>query len=199
MLRLFPPFAAAALIAGCAEAAPAPAPSAQRAVAVVAGGCFWCTEADFDKLPGVLATTSGYVGGKLANPTYEQVSAGNTGHIEALRVVYDPAKLSYAKLLAHLFRTIDPLDSGGQFCDRGYQYRSAIFVADAQQRSIAQASNARAAAVLKKPVATLILPAAKFYPAEDYHQDYYKKNPTKYRFYRWNCGRDKRLKQVWGG
>ncbi len=199
MLRLFPPFAAAALIAGCAEASPAPAPSAQRAVAVVAGGCFWCTEADFDKLSGVLATTSGYVGGKLANPTYEQVSAGNTGHIEALRVVYDPAKLSYAKLLAHLFRTVDPLDSGGQFCDRGYQYRSAIFVADAQQRSIAQATKARAEAVLKKPVATLILPAAKFYPAEDYHQDYYKKNETKYRFYRWNCGRDKRLKQVWGG
>ncbi|MBA2772105.1 MAG: peptide-methionine (S)-S-oxide reductase MsrA [Sphingomonas sp.] len=198
-MRFFPAFASAALIAGCAEAAPAPAASNQRAVAVVAGGCFWCTEADFDKLPGVLATTSGYTGGKVANPTYEQVSAGNTGHIEALRIVYDPGKLSYAKLLAHLFRTVDPLDSGGQFCDRGYQYRSAIFVADAQQRSLAQASKARAAAVLKKPVATLILPAAKFYPAEDYHQDYYKKNPTKYRFYRWNCGRDKRLKQVWGG
>jgi peptide-methionine (S)-S-oxide reductase len=198
-MRTFPAFAAAALIAGCAQAAPAPAASNQRAEAVVAGGCFWCTEADFDKLPGVVATTSGYIGGKVANPTYKQVSAGNTGHIEALRVVYDPTKLTYAKLLAHLFRTVDPLDSGGQFCDRGYQYRSAIFVADAQQRSIAQASKARAAAVLKKPVATLILPAAKFYPAEDYHQDYYKKNPTKYRFYRWNCGRDKRLKQVWGG
>ena len=198
-MRLFPSLAAAWLIAGCAEAAPAPAPSAQRAVAVVAGGCFWCTEADFDKLPGVLATTSGYVGGRVPNPSYDQVSAGNTGHIEAVRIVYDPARLSYAKLVAHLFRTVDPLDSGGQFCDRGYQYRSAIFVADTEQRSIAQATKARAAALLKRPVATLILPAAKFYPAEDYHQDYYKKNPAKYRFYRWNCGRDKRLEQVWGG
>jgi peptide-methionine (S)-S-oxide reductase len=198
-MRFFPTLAAAWLIAGCAEAAPAPAPSAQRAAAVVAGGCFWCTEADFDKLPGVISTTSGYIGGKVINPTYEQVSAGNTGHIEAVRVVYDPSKLSYAKLVAHLFRTVDPLDSGGQFCDRGYQYRSAIFVADAQQRSVAEAASARAAASLKKPVATLILPAARFYAAEGYHQNYYKKNPTKYRFYRWNCGRDKRLAQVWGG
>jgi peptide-methionine (S)-S-oxide reductase len=200
-MRFFPTLAAAWLVAGCAEAAPAPAPapSGHRAVAVVAGGCFWCTESDFDKLPGVLATASGYVGGKVANPTYEQVSAGNTGHIEAVRVVYDPTKLTYAKLVGHLFRTVDPLDSGGQFCDRGYQYRSAIFVASVEQRRIAEATKTRAAAVLKKPVATLILPAAKFYPAEGYHQDYYKKNPAKYRFYRWNCGRDKRLRQVWGG
>ncbi len=198
-MRFFPDLAAAALIAACAQAAPAPAASAQRAVAVVAGGCFWCTEADFDKLPGVLSTTSGYTGGKVANPTYEQVSGGDTGHIEALRIVYDPSKTSYAKLVAHLLRTVDPLDLGGQFCDRGYQYRSAVFVADAHQRRIAQASKARAAAVLKKPVATLILPAANFYLAEDYHQDYYKKNSTKYRFYRWNCGRDKRLAEVWGG
>lgn len=198
-MRLFPTLAAAWLVTGCAEAASAPAQSGQRAVAVVAGGCFWCTEADFDKLPGVLATTSGYAGGRVANPTYEQVSAGSTGHIEAVRVVYDPARLSYANLVGHLFKTVDPLDSGGQFCDRGYQYRAAIFVANPEQRRIAEAAKARAAAVLKRPVATLILPPATFYPAERYHQDYFKKNPAKYRFYRWNCGRDKRLAQVWGG
>lgn len=197
-MRALSTLLAAALIAGCAQAAPAPPASGQRAEAIVAGGCFWCTESDFDKLPGVLSTTSGYVGGRVANPTYEQVSAGNTGHIEAVRIIYDPAKLSYSKIVGHLFRTTDPLDSGGQFCDRGYQYRSAIFVADRQQRSLAETAKARTAATLKKPVATLILPAAKFYPAEQYHQDYYKKNPAKYRFYRWNCGRDKRLKQVWG-
>ena len=198
-MRFLLPLAAVWLVAGCTEAASAPAPSAPRAVAVVAGGCFWCTEADFDKVPGVIATTSGYTGGRVTDPSYEQVSAGNTGHIEAVRIVYDPSKLSYDKLVAHLFRTVDPLDSGGQFCDRGYQYRSAIFVADQRERSIAQAAKARSAAALRKPVATLILPAAKFYPAEGYHQDYYKKNPAKYRFYRWNCGRDKRIGQVWGG
>jgi peptide-methionine (S)-S-oxide reductase len=198
-MRLLLPLAAAWLIAGCGEAASAPPASGARAVAVVAGGCFWCTEADFDKLPGVVGTTSGYTGGKVANPTYEQVSAGNTGHIEAVRITYDPTKLSYAKLVSHLFRTVDPLDSGGQFCDRGYQYRSAVFVAQPQQRAIAEATKAHVASALRKPVATLILPAATFYPAEAYHKDYYKKNPTKYRFYRWNCGRDKRLNQVWGG
>ncbi len=198
-MRFLPTLAAACLIGACAEAAPAPAPSGARAVAVVAGGCFWCTESDFDKLPGVVSTTSGYTGGRLANPTYEQVSGGDTGHIESVRVVYDPTKLSYGKLVAHLLRTVDPLDSGGQFCDRGDQYRSAIFVASAEQRAVAEATKARASKALKKPVATLILPASKFYPAEGYHQDYYKKNPTKYRFYRWNCGRDKRLAQVWGG
>ncbi len=170
----------------------------KRAEAVFAGGCFWCTESDFDKIPGVLSTTSGYTGGKLLNPTYKQVSAGGTGHIEALRVVYDPTKVSYATLVTRFFRTIDPLDAGGQFCDRGYQYRSALFVADAGQRRIAAAAKAQAAARLKKPVATLLLPAAKFYPAEDYHQDYYKKNPVRYRFYRLTCGRDARLKKIWG-
>jgi peptide-methionine (S)-S-oxide reductase len=170
----------------------------KRAEAVFAGGCFWCTESDFDKIPGVLSTTSGYTGGKLLNPTYKQVSAGGTGHIEAVRVVYDPTKVSYATLVTRFFRTIDPLDAGGQFCDRGYQYRSALFVADAGQRKIAAAAKAQAGARLKKPVATLLLPAAKFYPAEDYHQEYYKKNPVRYRFYRLTCGRDARLKKVWG-
>ena len=173
--------------------------AAKPAAAVFAGGCFWCTEADFDKMPGVLSTTSGYIGGKLRNPTYEQVSAGGTGHIEAVRVVYDPARIGYADLAARFMRTIDPIDAGGSFCDRGYGYRSAFFVANAQQRRIAEAVNARAAAALKRPVATLVLPAATFYPAEGYHQDYYKKNPIRYRFYRLNCGRDARLKELWGG
>lgn len=168
------------------------------ASAVFAGGCFWCTEADFDKIPGVVSTTSGYTGGKVVNPRYEQVSAGGTGHIEAVRVVYDPAKVRYATLVARFFRTVDPLDSGGQFCDRGYQYRTAIFVANAEERRIAEATRARAAAVLKKPVATLILPAARFYPAEGYHQDYYRKNPVRYKYYRWRCGREARLAKVWG-
>ena len=190
--------AAATLMAACAQAAPAPAPGGARAAAVFAGGCFWCTEADFDKIPGVLSTTSGYTGGKLRNPTYEQVSAGGTGHIEAVRVVYDPAKISYATLAARFVRTIDPLDAGGSFCDRGHGYRSAFFVANAEQRRAATAVKARAAATLKKPVATLVLPAATFYPAEGYHQDYYKKNALKYRFYRFNCGRDARLKELWG-
>jgi peptide-methionine (S)-S-oxide reductase len=188
------------IAAGSALAAPAAAQApAQRAQAVFAGGCFWCTESDFDKIPGVLSTTSGYIGGRVAKPTYEQVSAGGTGHIEAVRMVYDPSKVSYAALANRFFRTIDPLNANGQFCDRGDQYRSAIFVADARERQIAAAAKAKAAASLKKPVATLILPAATFYPAEAYHQDYYKKNPTKYRFYRWNCGRDARLKAVWSG
>ena len=175
------------------------APGAQRATAVFAGGCFWCTESDFDKMPGVVATTSGYIGGRTANPTYEQVSAGDTGHIEAVRVTYDPARISYAELAARFMRTIDPLDAGGSFCDRGYQYRSAFFVADAGQRRVAEAVKARAQQSLNKPVATLVLPASTFTPAEDYHQDYYKNNPIRYRFYRSRCGRAARLAEVWGG
>lgn len=186
-------FAAIAAAAGAASAQPA-----GRAAAVFAGGCFWCTESDFDKIPGVVSTTSGYTGGKLANPTYEAVSAGGTGHIEAVRVVYDPGKVSYATLASHFVRTIDPLDAGGSFCDRGYGYRSAFFVANAAERRVAETVKARAQAALRKPVATLILPAARFYPAEGYHQDYYKKNALKYRFYRFNCGRDARLKELWG-
>ncbi len=185
------------LLAACSDA-PA-APQAQgKAVAVFAGGCFWCTEADFDKMPGVLATTSGYTGGSVAKPTYEQVSAGGTGHIEAVQVVYDPRRISYAQLTERFFRTVDPLDAGGQFCDRGESYRTALFVTP-EQRAAAHSAKAKAAAQLRKPVATQILPAATFYPAEGYHQDYYKKNPVKYRYYRWRCGRDARLKEVWGG
>jgi peptide-methionine (S)-S-oxide reductase len=197
-MRLIPALAAGALLAACAQAAPPPQAAGNRAEAVFATGCFWCTEADFDKVPGVISTTSGYTGGKVADPSYEQVSRGDTGHIEAVRVVYDPRRVSYAALADHAFRTSDPLDSGGQFCDRGYQYRAAIFAAGPEQRRAAEAAKARAAAALNKPIATLILPAAKFYPAEAYHQDYYKKNPVRYKFYRWNCGRDQRIKQVWG-
>ena len=191
-MRALIPIAAALLASVPAQAAP------KREVAVFAGGCFWCTEADFDKMPGVLSTVSGYTGGSRANPTYEQVSGGGTGHIEAVRVEYDPTKVTYATLARRFFRTIDPLDGGGQFCDRGAQYRSALFVAGAEQRRIAEAEKAGAAKALGKPVATLILPAARFYPAEGYHQNYYKKNPIRYRFYRFNCGRDARLGKVWG-
>jgi peptide-methionine (S)-S-oxide reductase len=190
-------FAAATQAAAPRPATPPPV-AERQASAVFAGGCFWCTESDFDKIPGVLSTTSGYIGGKLVNPTYKQVSKGGTGHIEAVRVTYDPARVSYATLAARFIRTVDPLDSGGSFCDRGYHYRSAYFVATPAERRVAQTVLARTQATLKKPVATLILPAATFYPAETYHQDYYKKNPVRYRFYRSSCGRDARIKQVWG-
>jgi peptide-methionine (S)-S-oxide reductase len=173
-------------------------PRPKLAAAVFAGGCFWCTESDFDHIPGVVSTTSGYAGGRIADPSYEQVSAGGTGHLESVRVVYDPARVSYQTLVARYFRTVDPLDGGGQFCDRGSQYRSAIFAANAAEKRIAEATRARAAALLRKPVATLILPAAPFYPAEAYHQDYYRKNPIRYRYYRAGCGRDARLTAVWG-
>lgn len=193
------------VIAGAAvawsSAATSEAPArgaASTAQAVFAGGCFWCTEADFDKISGVLSTTSGYTGGTLRNPTYQQVSAGGTGHIEAVRVTYDPARVSYETLAARFIRTVDPLDAGGSFCDRGYVYRSAFFVATPAQRRVAETIKKKAQASLKKPIATLILPAATFYPAETYHQNYYKKNPVRYRFYRLNCGRDARLRQIWG-
>ena len=190
--------ASLALLVGCSDAPAAQRPNARpgQAAAVFAGGCFWCTEADFDKVPGVISTTSGYTGGKVARPSYEQVSGGGTGHIEAVRVVFDPKRVSYAALVDHFYRTVDPLDAGGQFCDRGYQYRTALFVTP-EQRAAALAATRKASAALKKPLATLILPAAQFYPAEAYHQDYYEKNPIRYRFYRSRCGRDDRLAQVW--
>jgi peptide-methionine (S)-S-oxide reductase len=185
------------ILAGAAASGDA-APAPRLAAAVFSGGCFWCTESDFDHIPGVVSTTSGYAGGRVAHPSYEQVSAGGTGHLESVRVVYDPAKVSYQALVARFFRTVDPLDGGGQFCDRGSQYRTAIFVANAGERRIAEATKARAAALLKKPIATLILPAGPFYPAETYHQDYYRKNPVPYRYYRYRCGRDARLAELWG-
>ena len=173
-------------------------PAPTQAVATFAGGCFWCTEADFDKVPGVISTTSGYTGGKFANPGYEQVSAGGTGHAEAVEVVYDPSKVSYEKLLTYYWHHVDPTVQNRQFCDVGEQYRTAIFVHDDEQRKLAEASKQQVEAELKKPIYTQIVAAGPFYKAEDYHQDFYQKNPAKYKFYRWNCGRDQRLEQIWG-
>jgi peptide-methionine (S)-S-oxide reductase len=170
----------------------------ERATATFAGGCFWCTESDFDKVPGVISTTSGYTGGTVANPTYTQVSSGGTGHAEAVEVVYDPRKVDYQKLVEYFFHSIDPTVRNRQFCDVGDQYRTAIFVHNAEERRVAEVAKAKAQEALKQPVYTQIADAAPFYVAEDYHQDFYLKNPVKYKFYRWNCGRDQRLEQLWG-
>ena len=181
-------------------AAPAATTNADQAIAVFAGGCFWCMQPPFDKLPGVISTEAGYAGGHSANPTYEQVSAGGTGYAEAVRVVYDPAKVSYPQLLQVFWHNIDPVAVDRQFCDRGDQYRSAIFPLDADQRTEAEASK-QALQVEKRfsqPIATRIEAAPTFYPAEDYHQDYYKKNPIRYKYYRHGCGRDQRLEEIWG-
>jgi len=169
-----------------------------QALATFAGGCFWCVEADFDKVPGVISTTSGYTGGKVPNPTYQQVSAGGTGHAEAVEVAYDPAKVTYQKLLDHFWRNHDPLARNAQFCDHGDQYRAAIFYRGEEERRLAEASKQAAQARFRQPVQTEIVPAGAFYKAEDYHQDYYLKNPIRYKFYRYNCGRDQRLEQLWG-
>ncbi|HEV7617794.1 MAG TPA: peptide-methionine (S)-S-oxide reductase MsrA [Burkholderiaceae bacterium] len=172
---------------------------AQTATAIFAGGCFWCVEADFEKLPGVLAAESGYTGGQTANPTYQQVSAGGTGHAEAVRVTYDPSKIGYPALLDYFWHHIDPTVKNRQFCDIGSQYRSAIFYENDAQRNAAEASKA---ALLKsgpiKEIHTEIVAASRFYPAEEYHQDYYKKNPIRYKYYRTGCGRDQRIAEVWG-
>ena len=178
----------------------AAAESAKLATATFAGGCFWCMEPPFDKLDGVVSTTSGYTGGRKAMPTYEEVSAGGTGHIEAVQVVYDQAKVSYAKLLDVFWRNIDPVTPNAQFCDAGEQYRSAIFVDGDEQKRLAEASKMaiEASKRFAKPIVTEILPAATFWPAEEYHQDYYRKNPIRYAFYRTTCGRDRRLEELWG-
>jgi len=172
--------------------------AAEYKSAVFAGGCFWCLEGPFDALPGVIKTESGYTGGSIQNPTYEQVSSGTSGHVEAMRVVYDPGKVTYDELLAVFWRNIDPTDDGGQFCDRGPQYRSAVFVADAQEEAVARREKARLEKSMSMRIATEILPLAEFYVAEEYHQDYYQKNPLRYHYYRSACGRDRRLKQIWG-
>ncbi len=168
------------------------------AKATFAGGCFWCVEADFDKVPGVLRTTSGYIGGRTTNPTYEEVSRGGTGHAEAVEIIFDPSKVSYEKLLDVLWHNIDPLAKDRQFCDGGDQYRSAVFYHDDAQKRAAEASKATVQARFKQTIATEIVPAGTFYKAEDYHQDYYLKNPIRYKFYRFNCGRDARLEELWG-
>jgi peptide-methionine (S)-S-oxide reductase len=169
-----------------------------QAVATFAGGCFWCMEPPFDKLDGVISTTSGYSGGHQDNPTYKQVSAGRTGHTEVIQIVYDPDKITYQQLLETFWVNIDPLTANAQFCDRGSQYRSGIFYHDPEQKKLAEASAKAIQAMFDKPVVTEITEFSKFYPAEDYHQDYYTKNPVRYNYYRWGCGRDKRLEELWG-
>ncbi|MDX8378617.1 MAG: peptide-methionine (S)-S-oxide reductase MsrA [Gallionella sp.] len=169
----------------------------KMATAIFAGGCFWCMESDFEKLDGVISVESGYTGGLLKNPIYQQVSQGGTGHVEAVRVVYDPLRVSYQKLLTYFWHHIDPTVKNRQFCDVGAQYRSAIFYQNAAEKTLAEASKLR----LKKRYAHLyteVVAASVFYPAEDYHQDYYKKNPIRYEFYRYKCGRDARVKFLWG-
>ena len=187
-----------ALAAASSAAAQAPAPAAVTATATFAGGCFWCMESDFDKVPGVISTTSGYAGGATVNPTYAEVGSGRTGHAESVEVVYDPAKVTYNQLLDAFWHNIDPLAKDRQFCDIGTAYRTAIFVHDEEQRRLAEESKQRIQAQLKAPVYTEIVPAGPFYPAEEYHQDYYLKNPVRYKYYRWSCGRDQRLERIWG-
>ncbi len=166
------------------------------AVAIFAGGCFWCEETAFEGVPGVTSVVSGYTGGTKKNPTYGEVSSGGTGHAESVKVTYDPAKISYAKLLDIFWHNVDPVSANGQFCDRGNQYRSAIFYLDEEQRKEAEAS--KKTLKLSGTIATEITKATEFYPAEEYHQDFYKKNPARYYSYRSVCGRDRRLKELWG-
>lgn len=191
--------AGAALVLNSGAAAQTQAAAADGATAIFASGCFWCTEADFEQLPGVLEAESGYIGGHVANPTYQQVSAGTTGHTEAVRLRYDPAQLSYEQLLAHYWRNVDPTVKNRQFCDVGSQYRSGIYYLDDAQRRAAEASrDALLAEGRFAQIHTEIVAAGTFYPAEAYHQDYYRKNPLRYKVYRHGCGRDARLEQLWG-
>lgn len=197
-LRLLAGTTLAALGAWVAVAAPPSAPKTARAV--FAGGCFWCMERPFEALPGVLTVTSGYSGGSVPHPTYEQVSSGATGHAESVQVVYDPSKVTYEQLLEVYWYNVDPTQADGQFCDHGRQYRTAIFTADGAQRRAAEESKRRLEASGKLPgrVVTEIVPAGPFYPAEEYHQDFYRKNPARYEGYRRGCGRDARLRELWG-
>lgn len=183
-----------------AKPAIAQIPDENLEIAIFAGGCFWCTESDFDKIPGVVSTTSGYIGGTVANPTYEQVSAGKTGHVEAVSVHFDNTKTNFSSLLAAYWLTIDPLTADQQFCDIGSQYRSVIFYRNPEQKELAETSKKvlEASGRFTQPIVTEILPATEFYPAEEYHQDYHIKNPLRYAYYRNSCGRDKRLEELWG-
>src|SRR5262249_41949872 len=200
MTRFVAVLAACALTVGVAAAqAPGTRTDAGKtAVAAFAGGCFWCVEADFDKVDGVISTTSGYTGGTVANPSYQQVSAGGTGHSEAVEIVYDPAKVSYEKLLAHFWRNHDPLAKNAQFCDHGSQYRAGIFYHDEEQHRLAEASKKTAKARFKKPTQTKTRPAGPSYKPEDYHQNSSLKKAVRYKVYRYNCGRDQRLEELWG-
>ena len=177
-----------------------PSPQSATAKATFAGGCFWCMEPVFDKLPGVVSTTSGYMGGKTKNPTYESISTGTTGHAEVVQIEYDPAKVTYASLLEVFWRNIDPTQRDGQFCDQGTQYRSAIFYHNDEQKKLAEASKAaiQKTKPFKGDIVTEITSAPEFYRAEEYHQDFYKKNPTRYKIYSTGCGREARLQSLWG-
>jgi peptide-methionine (S)-S-oxide reductase len=192
--------AAACALALAAALAAGGAAAQATAKATFAGGCFWCMEPPYDKLPGVISTTSGYMGGKKRFPTYEEVSTGTTGHTEVVQVVYDPGKVSYERLLEIFWRNIDPTVRDRQFCDVGSQYRTAIFYHDEEQKRLAEASKAalEKSKPFKAPIVTPVQAAGEFWPAEDYHQDFYKKNPVRYKYYRAGCGRDERLKELWG-
>lgn len=166
--------------------------------ATFAGGCFWCVEADFDKIPSVVETLSGYTGGRVENPTYKQVSSGGTGHLESVQITYEPDQVTYEDLLTAFWHSVDPTDAGGQFCDRGESYTTAIFVHDEEQRRAAEASKTAAEKELGQEIVTRIEDAGPFYQAEEYHQDFYNKSPIRYRYYRWSCGRDQRVEELWG-
>ena len=188
-----------AVLLSCAGMAQAVTPGrTPNGVATFAGGCFWCMEGPFEKLPGVLSVTSGYTGGRKPNPTYGEVGSGTTGHAEAVQVVFDRRRVTYEQLLEVFWRNIDPLSADGQFCDRGSQYRSAVYFHDAAQRAAAEASRAKVQQRFVEKVVTEVTSASAFYPAEEYHQDYYKKNPVRYQTYRTGCGRDRRLRELWG-
>jgi peptide-methionine (S)-S-oxide reductase len=198
VLRWFAPLA---LLLGISAAfAQAPKVDGNNAIATFAAGCFWCVEEAFEKVPGVSIVVSGYIGGRIANPTYEQVITGTTGHTEAVQVTYDPGKVTYEQLVDWFWKNVDPLDAVGQFCDQGSQYRSGIFFHDAAQKKIAETSKAalQASGRFKQPIVTEITAAGPFYVAEGYHQDYYKKNANRYQFYKYSCGRVMRLEQLWG-
>jgi peptide-methionine (S)-S-oxide reductase len=193
-------FAAAPAVSRPDAQAPGQASDARYAKATFAGGCFWCMEPPFDEIPGVISTTSGYTGGQKKNPTYEEVSAGGTGHAESVEVVFDPAKVTYQQLLDVFWKNIDPVTPDRQFCDVGSQYRAAIFYHSDEQKRLALASKKAIedSGRFKQPIVTQIVPAAPFYRAEEYHQDYYKKNPIRFKYYKFGCGRAKRLEQLWG-
>lgn len=188
------------LVTGPSTAQAPAKPAGPTEIATFAGGCFWCVESDFDKLEGVVSTVSGFMGGTTPNPSYKAVTAGGTGHLEVVQITFEPAKVSYQKLVEHFWRTVDPYDAGGQFCDRGDSYRTAIFAHNPEQKKIADASKAELAksGPLKEPLATEVRDAGPFTAAEDYHQDFHTKNPVRYKFYRHGCGRDARLETVWG-
>ena len=196
----FTSFVAVSMLAVVAPQPVLAAAGDKLAVATFAGGCFWCVESDFDTVPGVVETISGYTGGTVDNPTYRQVSEGGTGHREAVQIRYDPKQVSYEQLLHIFWRSVDPTDSGGQFCDRGDSYQTALFAGTEEERRLAEASKdaLERSATPMDTIVTPIEPLGEFYPAEDYHQDYYKKNPIRYKFYRFSCGRDARVQEVWG-